>query len=75
MNRLTIEKRAQIIAALVEGNSLRRTVRTTGAAMNTLVKSLADVGSELGVSRQGDAEFKLQADSMRRNLAILLRKR
>jgi IS1 family transposase len=44
MNRLTIEKRAQIIAALVEGNSLRSVVRMTGAAMNTALKLLADVG-------------------------------
>lgn len=45
MNRLTIGKRAQIIAALVEGNSLRSTVRMTGAAMNTLLKFLADLGT------------------------------
>src|SRR5713101_3276329 len=44
MNRLTNEKRAQIISALVEGNSLRSTVRMTGAAMNTILKLLADVG-------------------------------
>jgi IS1 family transposase len=44
MNRLTIEKRAQIVAALVEGNSLRSVVRMTGAAMNTVLKLLADVG-------------------------------
>jgi IS1 family transposase len=44
MNRLTTEKRVQIIAALVEGNSLRSIVRMTGAAMNTVLKLLADVG-------------------------------
>jgi IS1 family transposase len=44
MNRLTIEKRAQIISALVEGNSLRSVVRMTGAAMNTVLKLLADMG-------------------------------
>jgi IS1 family transposase len=44
MNRLTIEKRAQVISALVEGNSLRSVVRMTGAAMNTALKLLADVG-------------------------------
>jgi IS1 family transposase len=44
MNRLTTEKRAQIISALVEGNSLRSIVRMTGAAMNTILKLLADVG-------------------------------
>ena len=44
MNRSSIEKRVQIVGALVEGNSLRATVRMTGAAMNTILKLLADVG-------------------------------
>lgn len=45
MNRLTIEKRVQVILALVEGNSLRSTVRMTGTAMNTIQKLLADLGT------------------------------
>ncbi len=44
MNKLAIEKRAKIIAALVEGNSIRATVRLTGAAKGTVIKLLADVG-------------------------------
>ncbi|MBS1843881.1 MAG: IS1 family transposase [Actinobacteria bacterium] len=44
MNRLSIEKRAQIIGALVEGNSIRATCRMTGAAKNTVTKLLVDVG-------------------------------
>ncbi len=44
MNRLSTEKRAQIIGCLVEGNSIRATVRMTGAAKNTIVKLLADLG-------------------------------
>jgi IS1 family transposase len=44
MNRLTAEKRAQVISALVEGNSLRSVVRMTGAAMNTVLKLLAELG-------------------------------
>lgn len=44
MNRLTTEKRAQILACLVEGNSIRGTVRMTGAAKNTITKLLAEVG-------------------------------
>src|ERR1035437_11065568 len=44
MNRITIEKRVQVISALVEGNSLRSVVRTTGVAMNTIQKLLADLG-------------------------------
>jgi len=45
MNRLTVEKRVQVISALVEGNSLRSTVRMTGIAMNTIQKLLADLGT------------------------------
>jgi len=45
MNRLSIEKRAQILGMLVEGNSIRATCRMTGAAKNTVVKLLCDVGA------------------------------
>jgi len=44
MNRLSTEKRAQIIGCLVEGNSIRSTVRITGAAKNTVTKLLVDLG-------------------------------
>lgn len=44
MNRLTTEKRAQIIGCLVEGMSIRATVRVTGAAKNTVAKLLVDLG-------------------------------
>ncbi len=45
MNRLTTEKRAQIIGCLVEGMSIRATVRVTGAAKNTVTKLLVDLGN------------------------------
>jgi IS1 family transposase len=45
MNKLSNEKRVQVVRALVEGNSIRATVRMTGAAKNTVVKLLADLGS------------------------------
>ena len=44
MNRLTRKKRVQVLGALVEGNSIRSTVRMTGAAKNTVVKLLRDAG-------------------------------
>ena len=44
MNRLTNEKRVAVVKALVEGNSIRSTVRMTGVAKNTIVKLLADLG-------------------------------
>lgn len=45
MNRLSLEKRARILACLVEGNSIRGTVRLTGASKNTVVKLLSEVGA------------------------------
>jgi IS1 family transposase len=48
MNRLSTEKRAQIIGCLVEGNSIRATVRMTGAAKNTVTKLLVDLGEVCG---------------------------
>jgi IS1 family transposase len=44
MNRLTTEKRARVVACLVEGNSIRATVRMTGVAKNTVTKLLVDLG-------------------------------
>jgi len=44
MNRLSTEKRAQIIGCLVEGNSIRATVRMTGAAKDTVTKLIVDLG-------------------------------
>ncbi len=45
MNRLSIEKKTQIITALVEGNSIRATCRMTGAAKWTVLRLLASVGN------------------------------
>src|SRR5688572_26122973 len=45
MNRLSTAKRARIVACLVEGNSIRATVRMTGAAKNTVTKLLLDLGA------------------------------
>jgi len=45
MNRLTPEKQAQVVAALVEGNSIRATVRMTGVAKNTIAKLLLELGA------------------------------
>lgn len=45
MNQLNKERRAQIVKALVEGNSLRSTSRMVGVSINTVVKLLTDLGS------------------------------
>jgi IS1 family transposase len=44
MNRLTKEDRVAVVSALVEGNSIRSTVRMTGVAKNTVAKLLMDIG-------------------------------
>ncbi len=45
MNKLSIEQRAQVIAALVEGTSINATCRMTGVAKMTVLKLLRDVGT------------------------------
>ena len=45
MLKLSKEKRARVVAALVEGNSIRSTVRMTGVAKGTVLKLLADLGA------------------------------
>jgi len=44
MYRLTTEKRAEILTALVEGNSIRATCRMTGAAKGTVIRLLREIG-------------------------------
>ncbi|MGC1362234.1 MAG: IS1 family transposase [Silvibacterium sp.] len=44
MNCLDSQTRARIVACLIEGCSIRATVRMTGASKNTVVKLLADLG-------------------------------
>ena len=44
MNNKSVSERAKILALLVEGNSINATCRISGAAKNTVLKLLADVG-------------------------------
>jgi DNA invertase Pin-like site-specific DNA recombinase len=45
MNRLSKEQRAQVIKCLVDGSSIRATVRITGVAKNTITKILVEAGA------------------------------
>jgi IS1 family transposase len=45
MNRLSREDRVRVVSALVEGNSIRATVRMTGVAKNTVTKLLVELGN------------------------------
>lgn len=44
MNTLSMERRATILKALVEGNSIRSAVRMTGASKATILKLIVEVG-------------------------------
>jgi IS1 family transposase len=44
MNRLHTTKRVQVVAALVEGNSINAIVRMTGVAKHTILKLIEDMG-------------------------------
>jgi IS1 family transposase len=45
MNKLSPQRRAQIIACLTEGTSVRSATRMTGASIHTVLKLLVDVGT------------------------------
>src|SRR5712671_4609070 len=45
MNRLSTDKKIAVISALVEGCSVRSTVRLTGVAKGTILRLLAEVGT------------------------------
>ena len=44
MNRLSLDKRVQILSCLVEGNSIRGTCRLVGVDKKTVLRLLGDVG-------------------------------
>src|SRR5437867_12304529 len=56
MNKLPIAKRVAVISALVEGCSVRSTVRLTGVAKGTILRLLADVG--VACARYQDETFR-----------------
>src|SRR5208282_3687296 len=45
MNRLSLGRRAQIIGALVEGNSIRSTERMTDTHRDTVMRLMVEVGT------------------------------
>jgi IS1 family transposase len=68
MNRLDTERRAQVVRCLVEGNSIRATVRMTGVAKNTVVKLLVELGAAcakfMDETMRGLPCQRLQADEI-----------
>lgn len=45
MNRLSQSERTAVVRCLVEGNSIRSTVRMTGVAKNSISKLLVELGA------------------------------
>lgn len=45
MNRLNLDRRTQVVAALVEGNSIRSTERMAGIHRDTIMRLLVEVGT------------------------------
>ena len=74
MNKLTTEKRCAVVRALVEGCSIRATVRMTGVAKNTVVKLLVDLGKVCADYQDKPAEPELQAAPIRRDLVFVYAK-
>src|SRR5438094_4636000 len=56
MNKLSIEERKRVVAALVEGSSLRAVTRMTGVHRTTIMKLLCDLGR--ACSEYQDAAFR-----------------
>jgi IS1 family transposase len=56
MNRLSTERRGQVVSLLCEGMSIRAIVRVTGVAKNTVVKLLVDLGQ--ATSEYQDAQLR-----------------
>ena len=60
MNKLSLEKKIQVVSALVEGNSVRSTCRITGTAKGTVLKLLVELGSACQKYQDKNKAFALQ---------------
>ena len=56
MNRLSVERRAEAINCLVEGNSIRSTERLTGIHRDTVMRLMVEVGE--GCARIMDEKMR-----------------
>src|ERR1700730_18066207 len=68
MNRLSTEKRAQIVGMIVEGNSVRSITRMTGVCQEAILKLLCDLGKacaeHLNVAVRGVDGGRVQWDEV-----------
>ena len=71
MNRLSTAKRVAVVSALVEGCSIRSTVRMTGVSKNTIAKLLVELGAACRAYQDETLRnLPLQARAVRRNLVV-----
>lgn len=56
MNLLSIERRARVVGALVEGTSINATCRMTGVAKHTIVKLPPDLGCAVAAYHRGNVK-------------------
>jgi hypothetical protein len=71
VNRLSTTARAAIVAALVEGNSIRATCRMTGRDKETVSRLLADLGAACDIFQAGTLrDLPLQANRVRRDMGF-----
>src|SRR2546425_12635559 len=68
MNRLSTERRAQILGLLTEGSSLRAASRLAGVSINTVTKLLVDAGDACAEYQDGAMQHlscqRLQCDEI-----------
>lgn len=68
MNRLSLDRRSAVIAALVEGSSINATCRMTGIAKHTVLKLLEDMGCACAAYHNANVRNlrvrRLQADEI-----------
>src|SRR5438477_13216119 len=74
MNKLNTAKRVQVIASLVEGNSINSTVRMTGISKPTILKLIAELGEACWAFHCDRVRGPVvSAHPVRRALGVLLR--
>jgi IS1 family transposase len=68
MNKLSRKERAEIVRAMVEGNSLRSITRMTGRSINTVSKLLVDLGAACAAYQDEHLRYldcqRIQADEI-----------
>lgn len=68
MNKLSADRRAAIIHALCEGNSIRATARMTGANKETVMKLMVEVGEFASayqdIAHRGLKTARVEADEI-----------